>query len=505
MAPETRRSSGSSASVSGATDDRAHAQRQARALAEQVFSRAAGAPLIGGNRVCVLKDAVENYPAWLRAIRGARHSIFLENYIVAADEVGREFVAALADRAHAGVRVFALYDWMGALGTASGELWQPLVAAGGAVRCFNPPRLDSPFGWFSRDHRKMIAADGEIAFVSGLCISRKWTGDPARGQEPWRDTGVEVRGPAVADIERAFGDAWSACGPPLAPDACTDPAAIVAAGDVMMRVLSTVPNVAALYRFDQLIAGMARSTLWLTDAYFVGVATYVQALCAAALDDVDVRLLVPGASDLPLLSPLSRGGYRPLLEAGVRVFEWNGPMVHAKTAVADGRWARVGSSNLNIASWIGNYELDVAVENDAFARAMQDMYEHDLTRATELVLAPHNRVRATVRGQRRGRRGGSASRAAAGALRLGNTVGAAIANRRVLGSTEAGTMAGVGLALLAFGAAILWWPIVVAAPLAVLGVWVAFSLLVKAWRLRRSASAAGTAGRAPPPGRPGAD
>ena len=117
-----------------------------------------------------------------------------------------------------------------------------------------------------------------------------------------------------------------------------------------------------------MIAAMARRTLWLTDAYFVGIAPYVQALRAAALDGVDVRLLVPGASDIPVISPLSRSGYRPLLEAGIRVFEWNGPMLHAKTAVADCRWARVGSSNLNIASWISNYELDMAIEDEDFAR-----------------------------------------------------------------------------------------------------------------------------------------
>ena len=121
---------------------------------------------------------------------------------------------------------------------------------------------------------------------------------------------------------------------------------IAPAGDMTVRVLAAEPNLAALYRLDQLIAAMARSTLWLTDAYFVGVTPYVQALRAAALDGVDVRLLVPGASDLPFLSPLSRAGYRPLLEAGVRVFEWNGSMLHAKTAVADGKWARVGSTNL---------------------------------------------------------------------------------------------------------------------------------------------------------------
>src|SRR5690606_29838150 len=113
---------------------------------------------------------------------------------------------------------------------------------------------------------------------------------------------------------------------------------VVEEGEVALRVLAAAPNVGALYRLDQLIAVMARERLWLTDAYFVGVAPYVQALRAAALDGVDVRLLVPGSSDLPLLKGLSRSGYRPLLEAGVRVFEWNGSMLHAKTAVADGHW-----------------------------------------------------------------------------------------------------------------------------------------------------------------------
>src|SRR5206468_4611824 len=126
-------------------------------------------------------------------------------------------------------------------------------------------------------------------------------------------------------------------------------------------------------------------TLWLTDAYYAGTTPYVQALRAAALDGVDVRLLVPQATDLPMVRALSRAGYRPLLEAGIRVFEWNGPMLHAKTAVADGQWARVGSTNLNLASWAGNWELDVAVEDTEFAGQMEEMFEEDLTGATEIV------------------------------------------------------------------------------------------------------------------------
>ena len=172
---------------------------------------------------------------------------------------------------------------------------------------------------------------------------------------------------------------------------------------------------------------------------------YVQALRAAARDGVDVRLLVPGASDIPALSPLSRAGYRPLLDAGVRVFEWNGTMLHAKTAVADGLWARVGSTNLNLASWMGNYELDVAIEDRGFGAidggAVRDAIS---TRATEIVLTrPQSRARADRESRppsaRRARAmSGSAGRAAAGAVSVGSALGAALTNRRTLGPAEVG-------------------------------------------------------------------
>jgi len=457
-----------------------------RILAEQAFSRAAGAPLVGGNSVRVLKDADENFPAWLDAIRGAERRIFFEHYIVADDEIGREFVAALTERARAGVRVYALHDWFGDLGVASSKLWRPLVQAGGAVRCFNPPQLDSPFSWMTRDHRKLIAVDGVVAFVSGLCVSRKWVGDRARGIEPWRDTGIELRGPAVADLEEAFAQIWAVTGEPLDPAELTLPSDIPMAGDVTLRVLATIPSMAGLYRLDQLIAAMAARTLWLTDAYFLGVAPYVQALRSAALDGVDVRLLVPGTSDVPWVSRASRAGYRSLLEAGIRVFEWNGPMLHAKTAVADGRWARVGSTNLNLASWIGNYELDIAIEDPGIAQRMTRLYDDDLQHATEIVLDSSRRVRVARKRVRRPRRsGGSAVRAAAGALRLGHTVGAAITNRRVLARTEAGMMAGVGAVLLVLMAVGIVWPIVIAAPIVLLAGWIGIALVVRALELKR--------------------
>ena len=160
-----------------------------------------------------------------------------------------------------------------------------------------------------------------------------------------------------------------------------------------LHVIANEPNVAGTFRMDLVIASIARKQLWLTDAYFVATSPYVQALRAAARDGVDVRLLVPGSSDIPALSPLSRAQYRPLLEAGVRVFEWAGTMLHAKTAVADRRWSRVGSTNLNLASWMSNYELDVAIEDAAFSEQMATQYEADLEHSTEIVLTRRNRVR----------------------------------------------------------------------------------------------------------------
>lgn len=466
-------------------------------LSEQAFARAAGAPLVPGNTVRLLRDATENYPAWLEAIAAARSWIHFECYIISNDPAGRMFLDALTEKARGGVRVRVLYDWFGTPRFAGSRLWRPLQQAGGEVRCFNPPRLDSPLGWLRRDHRKMIAVDGRIGFVSGLCVSRKWQGDPNRGLSPWRDTGVVVQGPAVREIELAFAQVWKTSGPELPPDELPGPGAIPPAGDCALRVICTAPNTAGLYRLDQMVAAVARRTLWLTDAYYVGTAPYVQALRAAAADGVDVRLLVPGSSDLRLLKPFTRAGYRPLLEAGVRVFEWRGPMLHAKCAVADGRWSRVGSTNLNLASWIGNYELDVFVEDESFADAMEDVYEEDLDCATEIVLGPRRRVRPAVRPprpprppRRRRDRRGITGRAAAGALRLANTVGAAVGNRRVLDPAEAQLMAGAGLVLLALTLVCALWPLVAAVPLAVAGAWFTIALLVKAARLYRAGQAA---------------
>ncbi len=471
--------------------------RPERLMADQLFSRVVGAAPVRGNTVRLLRDGAENYPAWLAAINAAQGSVHFENYIFRGDGIGRQFAAALAARARDGVQVQVLYDWMGNVLQTPRGFWAGLRRAGVEVRCFNHPRLDSPFGWLSRNHRKTVSIDGTIGFVAGLCVGDVWVGDPARGVPAWRDTGIMIQGPAVADLDAAFAESWAHAGgqpperlqEPVVQERAEQASDVPPRPDqVALRVIASKPNTMGLYRFDQLIAGMARRSLWLTDAYFVGTTAYVRTLCDAAQDGVDVRLLVPGASDIPVAQALSRAGYRPLLEAGIRVFEWNGPMLHAKTAVADGRWARIGSSNLNLASWLGNWELDVAIEDAAFAAEMEAMFEQDLGNATEIVLDLGRVHAARPRSRPRNRRvrRGSPGRLAAGAVGLGSAVGAAITNHRALGPAEAKVMAAAAGLLLAFAAAAVFFPRLLTIPMAIVAAWVAVTLLVQAWRLRSS-------------------
>jgi len=461
-----------------------------RLLAEQAFSRTAGAPLVQENRIRILKNAEENYPAWLAAIASARKTVNFESYIIHADDVGHHFADLLCAKARERVRVRVIYDWFGARGASSWRFWRRLRQAGVDVRCFNPPRLDSPLGWLSRDHRKTITVDGRIGFVSGLCVGQSWVGDSKRGIEPWRDTGVVIEGPAVFDLEQAFAAMWGGLGAPIPEEELVpEGAAIPGAGDVALRIVPSLPGKAGLYRVDQLIAAMARRAIWLTDAYFLGTPTYVQALGAAAGDHVDVRLLLPRTSDIPVVRSTSRVGYRALLEAGVRVFEWKGSMLHAKTAVADGRWARVGSTNLNISSWMGNCELDVIVEDEDFAHHMEEMYLEDLSNSTEIVLGSKHKVMPSEKRDRKipqlGSARGSAGRAATGVLAIGSTVGAALTSQQTLGPAEIPALTVAALTLLALAAVAAHWPHVISIPVVVLGGWTALTLMLRIFRLYR--------------------
>jgi cardiolipin synthase len=308
------------------------------------INRAAGGRPVPGNAVQLLIDGPNAYRAMLEVIGQANRWVHFENYIIRSDAAGWRFAERLAARAREGIKVRVLYDWLGSIGTARG-FWNYLRKAGVEVRTFHPPQLVDVVNNVSRNHRKLVVADGTQAVLGGLCIGCEWTGENHTGGQPWRDTAVKVHGPAAALLDQSFANVWQMTGTPVPSD---DVAGVVEPqGNAEVRVISGEPGRERAYRVIELLAAGSVERLWITDAYLVAPPRLFQALRDSARDGVDVRLLVPGSSDLPLIRNLSRIGYRDLLRSGVRIYEWDGPMLHAKSIVCDDRWVRIGSSNLN--------------------------------------------------------------------------------------------------------------------------------------------------------------
>jgi cardiolipin synthase len=471
-------------------------------LANRAYSRIADAQQSNGNQVKLLRDGPENYPAWLAAIAAATTSVHLENYIIQEDHVGQDFASALLAAAARGVQICILYDWLGCFTRTSKTFWSQFDHPNIARRVYNSPGPLNPLRWISRDHRKVLVVDEKIAFTGGLCIGHDWVGgpdpkNPAKIIPPWRDTAVRIEGPAVRYIAAAFADSWKAAGAPglpaghSLPNLDTD----AAAGGVDVSVIAGRPTAMRLFRLEQLVAQIAEENLWLTDGYFVATTGYVRALAGAARAGVDVRLIVPGSSDWPLVGTLSQTSFRPLLEAGARIFEWNGPMVHAKTAVADGVWSRIGSSNSNLASWVSNRELDVTINNADFAAEMEAMFEQDMENCTEILLQPGRtgiprpqtgRSKKFTRPNRQ-----NATRFFSGAIGIGSTLRATFTQTRQLGPGELFVLAGGAAALLALALLAAFLPKLLAWPLAVIFLWAALAFAIhalKLWRHRGTAS-----------------
>ncbi|HEX6433780.1 MAG TPA: phospholipase D-like domain-containing protein [Gemmatimonadales bacterium] len=345
------------------------------------INRAAGGRPIPGNRVDLLIDGPQSYEAMLQLIAQARKWVHFENYIIRSDTAGWRFAELLARRAREGVQVRVLYDWLGSFSTARGY-WRYLRDAGVEVRSFHPPHLVDVVSNVSRNHRKLVVADGARAVLGGLCIGCEWTGENHKSGQPWRDTALDIQGPAAAVLDQTFTSLWNRTGSPVPPDQVAG--AVTPMGTAEVRVISGEPGRERAYRVIELLAVGSVQRLWITDAYLVAPPRLFQALKDSARDGVDVRLLVPGSSDVPLIRNLSRIGYRDLLRAGVRIYEGDGPMLHAKSIMCDHRWVRIGSSNLNTSSLMGNYELDVLVEDSDLAQAMEDQFRLDIARSREV-------------------------------------------------------------------------------------------------------------------------
>ena len=349
---------------------------------EKAIDRAAGGRPIPGNEIKLLIDGPASYEAMFDIIATATRRIHFENYIFRSDRIGWRFAEALAARAREGLKVRVLYDWLGSMATRR-KLWRYLRAAGVETRKFNPPSLLDAFNNLSRNHRKLVVGDSTRAVTGGLCIGDEWVGDPANGIMPWRDTAIEINGPAAVSLDHAFEDIWALCGPPI--ETGEEVGRALPRGDASVRNIVGKPGRERAYKVLELLAASSVRRLWITDAYMVPPPRLFQAFVDAARDGVDIRMLVPGSSDVALVRNFTRIGYRDLLRAGVRIFEWEGPMLHAKTIVADSCWTRIGTSNLNASSLLGNYELDVLIEDGGLARQLEDQFRKDIARSAEIV------------------------------------------------------------------------------------------------------------------------
>ncbi len=449
---------------------------------EAAINRAAAARPVPGNRVTLLVDGAGTYEAMLTRIAGARRWIHLENYIIRDDGVGRRFAEALAARARDGVAVRVLYDWLGSMGT-SRRYWRDLRRAGVEVRSFNPPHLLQVFANLSRNHRKLLVTDGTGAVTGGQCIGDEWIGDPSRGLEPWRDTGVEITGPAATALDAAFEQTWRVSGG-VVPAAEHRPE-VPAAGGAEIRVLVGEPGRERAYRTLEYLTAGSIQRLWITDAYLVPPPRLAQALVDAAQDGADIRLLVPGTSDIAVVRNLTRIGYRRLLRAGIRIYEWDGPMLHAKTMVADGRWARIGTSNLNASSLLGNYEVDVLIEDVKFAGEMEALFRRDLEQSLEVERRLRGRGRfqqVLPTGLKRRRSGPVPTRRARSPRQFRSR--AAVAARTLISAARRSVYGPLSLMLVVLGTLFLVLPRTTAYVFGFVCVWFALAAGVEAFRRR---------------------
>jgi cardiolipin synthase len=354
-----------------------------RALLE--LAQIAAAQLRYGHAVRVLRDGGLAFPAMLAGIRTAGRKVSFENFIMADDQTGRDFMGALEKARGRGARVRVLYDPVGTLLVRGGSVGRRLGAAHIEARAFRPLSPLAPWSWLRlrhRDHRKLLVCDDAIAFVGGLCISDHWAPSD-RGGQGWRDTAVSIRGPAVVDFQLAFDRMWCRARgepPPSTPSTPPPPekgeAAVIVAGD-----RPGLRRVAAIYEW---LATHAEETIELTDAYFVAPQRVLDALIGAARRGVRVRLLLPGRNNHPVAGWAARRIYQPLLDAGAEIHEWRGVMLHAKTAVVDGLVALVGSSNLDPLSLHRNYELNALIADPQAGKVMRELFASDLEKAVRV-------------------------------------------------------------------------------------------------------------------------
>jgi cardiolipin synthase A/B len=350
-----------------------------------------GRPLVVGNRVTLLQDGPATYEAMFAAMRQAKDTINVESYIFDDKEIGQKFADLLLARQAAGVQVCVIYDSVGNFKTPK-DFFARLSQAGIQVVEFNPINpLAAKRHWAinHRDHRKLLIVDGHTAFLGGINISNVYAsgssggggssgGEKKKPESPWRDTDIQIDGPVVADFQKLFLETWQKQnGPPLPPRNYFP--TVPAAGKEIVRAIGSTPDDPYSAIYLTLIAAItnAQKEVYITNAYFVPDPQLTDALIEAARRGVDVRLILPSTSDSHSASYAGHSHYQELLQGGVKIYERRNVLLHAKTAVIDGVWSCVGSTNLDWRSALDNDEINAVILSREFAERMRSAYALD--------------------------------------------------------------------------------------------------------------------------------
>jgi len=386
----------------------------------------AGSPLVVGNKIVLLIDGPTTYDSMFAAIEQAKDHINLETYILEDDEIGRRFADALIKKQQSGVQVNLIYDSVGCRNTPA-DFFKRMADSGIKVLEFNPINpLNARKGWYlnKRDHRKLLVVDGKVAFIGGINISSvysssslgsatkgsssRWRGPsksaisgsgssspgfkpadppPLKPGQPWRDTHMRMEGPVVAEFQKIFMETWNKQKDEPLPQRNYFPE-LVAKGHDVVRAIASSPDEPYSVIYATLLSAIknAETYIYITNAYFVPDEQLSEALKDAAKRGVDVRLLLPGKSDFALVLHASHSYYTDLLESDVKIYEQQEALLHAKTALIDGVWSTVGSTNLDWRSFIHNQELDAVILGYDFGGQMRSMFEKDLQESKPILL-----------------------------------------------------------------------------------------------------------------------
>lgn len=351
-------------------------------------------PLTKGNKVTLLADGQATYAAMFKAIQNAKDYINLESYIIEDDETGRKFADLLLQKQAEGIRVNVIYDSLGSMNTPA-SFFQRLRDGGVQVVEFNPIdplKAHEEWGLTHRDHRKILIVDGKAAIIGGVNISKVYSSNPFKRIKSkktpihWRDTDIQIEGPAVAEFRKLFLDTWAKQkGPQLSERNCLpDPKE---AGNALVRVVGSTPGQSNRIPFIVYVSAItfAEHSIHMTNSYFFPDDQIVKALTDAAERGVDVKIILPGITDSQLALHAQRYYYSGLLKSGVKIYERNVSLLHAKTAVIDNVWSTVGSTNMDFLSLLNNDEVNAVILSKEFAAEMEKMFVNDLADSRQIL------------------------------------------------------------------------------------------------------------------------